>query len=1116
MDIPRFDRHDNKGAGADDLGEAFQQFAYELLLFDYPDLHFFQARGIDGAIDLAQTKDGPRCVVECKYVGTDGLAEAQKRWREVADKLRRNLAAAEGPAEKQYEPWYRTDSPVSEYVFCVSSEFKYLGQEDKLQREIAGFFADLSTRHAHLAHLSSLSVTVLDWNDLKARLRKHPHLLLRWFKLTRDYGLKTLDETIDRTTFRSYLYSDKLPYYALRQHLIAAPAPQGEDITDEEGLLSLVAGDRLTGLVLTGAGGVGKTRLTLEMGWLAQSEGWVVLRVLRRLKEDAIEHLAQLVTPETKTLLLIDYVETQRDFDELVNVLNDLNDSAGLRLRYVANCRTSYYKTIAAIARQEKVDISPALEDPEAERWFDGYRRRTVRHILEHSGVEVTEKHLTVCRDIPVFAVFISYLHTKGRRPELESLLEEQDFARWLVKRLQLSGVADVLPRLAQLVALFPMPSTATHHEDLKGYSELFHGLAADGWIEEFPADDEYRAATWRAAHDVLADQILLFHFESIPRTVEHFVRDLLTLARRVGCLRSALFTLQRLVGKPALKALDWPSILDAAINEDPPAWRTARDLLVRTSLLSNLQIINLLGKHEEVWQGAEEDTGFQQAVGWYARWALDQKETQLDESQRSTLQSWLQKSAAHATVNNYVLTSGIKFCPELVRDAALDWIRTHPRLFQTHYLIVAWLEAGLPVDEAAPYVKQWAARFSDSFHLSFIVRAWLGAGGDVEALRIPIITWLAYHKTDTRAQFVYKAWLDAGGDIETVRSSIAAWFAEHATEAEAQFVYKAWLDAGGDIETVKDAVIAWLATHATEAKAEFIYKAWLNAGGDTHAVKDAIAAWLAEHKMDEEASFIYRAWLNAGGDKEVVRESVVAWLDRHGTDADAQFVYQAWLEKGGSFTLIRSQVIHWLSQNCEREEAVFPTKYLTKQADIPVETVKNILKWCRKFPSNEDAFWRLTQLGRHLLNEEVAEEACATSEVILDPLLSPDTDLSPLVRGQIITLFSYFIEAPALRVGELRSRVDRLLLRWLRHPASFGDDPKPHKNVQRRSYVQRIADLVASGALSVSEDRGALERFARWVNGWEPEWKSRLVSVIGFLERNYPAPGVWDIVEFE
>ncbi len=361
MDIPRFDEHRNQGAGADDLGEAFQSFAYELLLFDYPDLHFFQGRGKDGAIDLAPTKVGPRPVVECKYIGADGLAKARGRWLEVARNLGAQLAEPEEAAqhEAQYGPWYESSPPISEYLFCISSELGNLEQADALRGEIAAFFGEMSGRHAHLAHLARLPVTVLDWNDLKTRLRARPHLLFRWFKLTRHYGLATLDEVRDYTTFRSYLLGDKLPYYSRREHLGAAPAPEGARIHDEEGLLSFVAGDQLSGLVLTGSGGVGKTRLTLEMGYLAQAQGWVVLRVMRRLKEDALQHLAQWVTPETKVLLLIDYVETQRDFAELVDVLNDLNDSTGLHLRYVANCRASYYQTIAATSRQRRSTSRP-------------------------------------------------------------------------------------------------------------------------------------------------------------------------------------------------------------------------------------------------------------------------------------------------------------------------------------------------------------------------------------------------------------------------------------------------------------------------------------------------------------------------------------------------------------------------------------------------------------------------------------------------------------------------------------------------------------------------------------------------------------------------------------
>ncbi len=504
--------------------------------------------------------------------------------------------------------------------------------------------------------------------------------------------------------------------------------------------------------------------------------------------------------------------------------------------------------------------------------WFDGYLQQTVRHILEHSGIEVTARHLKVCRNVPVLAVFMSYLHGAGRQLELQSLLEEEHFARWIVKRLQLGFPGMSVSNLAQVVTLLPMPSNAVHHPDLKEHGPLFDILATDGWIEKFPADEEYKAETWRAAHDVFADQILLFHFDSIPHTVEYFVRHILSLARRVGCLRSALTTLQRLVDRPALRALDWPEILDTAIAEDPPAWRDVRDLLVRTPLLTYTQIISLLGRHEEVWRGAEAEPAFQSRIGWLARRALEQGD-ELNDSQRSILESWLQKSAAHATVGNYVLTSGVKFCPELVRDAALNWILTRPRVFQTHYLMVAWLEQGLPTEDIARAVEQWSAKFSVSPHLSYIARAWLDAEGDKELLRTSIRTWLAAHGTLAQAQFVYQAWLNAGGDIEFVRESVAAWLAAHKADTQAQFVYKSWLDAGGDIEFVRESVAAWLAAHAALAEAGFVYRAWLDAGGGAEQVRESVAAWLAAHAALAEAQFVYKSWLDAGGDIEFVRE---------------------------------------------------------------------------------------------------------------------------------------------------------------------------------------------------------------------------------------------------
>jgi len=122
---------------------------------------------------------------------------------------------------------------------------------------------------------------------------------------------------------------------------------------------------------------------------------------------------------------------------------------------------------------------------------------------------------------------------------------------------------------------------------------------------------------------------------------------------------------------------------------------------------------------------------------------------------------------------------------------------------------------------------------------------------------------------------------------------------------------------------------------------------------------------------------------------------------------------------------------------------------------------------------------------------------------------------LKPVTRDQITMLFSYLIGAPGLRSGPPRDRVDALLMAWLHNPSSYGTHPVPHANVQRRSYMQRIMDLLVSGDLSVTDDREHLKRFLQWVDNWEAEWKSRLLSIFDFLRRDYPAADLWDIVEF-
>jgi len=237
--------------------------------------------------------------------------------------------------------------------------------------------------------------------------------------------------------------------------------------------------------------------------------------------------------------------------------------------------------------------------------------------------------------------------------------------------------------------------------------------------------------------------------------------------------------------------------------------------------------------------------------------------------------------------------------------------------------------------------------------------------------------------------------------------------------------------------------------------------------------------------------------------------------LAEHREDADADFVFRSWLEAGGERELVWDAALAWLARHRLEESAVYVTKFIARQRDLPATAIGDVLAWCRTFPGSEDAVWRLTQLGQNLFVEGLEEDVLLTAEVVFDHLLTPSSDIKIVTRGQVTALLSYLVESYGMQFGAIRERVDLLLIRWLRHPMSFGNSPRPHPAVQRVTFLKRLSALMATGALELGNDREALQRFLRWVNAWDLAWKERATPVLEELRSNYPAPELWDIVRY-
>ena len=1063
-----------------DAGEAFQAFVCDLLKREYPGLEEFPARGKDGCIDFCHT-DGNRCLVgDCKFMEDGDFDTAQREWKKVEAKLREHLASPVGPTigQAQYRPWYCSDPVIDTFFYCINFNLTNLNQVTILENIIKQDFVQLADDFHHLDHLREIQVQALHWQRIKDRLAAHPFVYFYWFRDSFIPGLEPHDSPSQFRGFRAYLGNDKLPYYSIEQHKGLIPTSDGSTILGEEELLDILQSGSNPGIIVTGGGGLGKSRLSLQIARLAKDRDWPVFRV-RRISSDTIERLARIVGTASPALLIFDYVETQGDFAQIIEDMVQINDQSGCRLRFVASCRPSFYKA-AVKGRVGHLEVTLDKEST----WLDGYRHAAIRHILNATGIKPDAGHLRVCKDIPVLAVFMAYLREQGREDELHELIRTEDFGSWVVKRLDAAFGRSAGRDLATLGALFPLPKETVDHLDRDRFNGLFTILAEDGWIEEREWDEMHDGPVWGTVHDVFADGLMLAYLGTVERTADRFVADLFRTAADLGVLRSALTSLQRIVFETPLSHVDWLALFSTQMAENPAPWRGAREMLLQYAGLDPRQRIHLLNRSPEIWEGAEGEVPIQNTIGWIAR-CLVKDENEVSVAENAILRKWLSKAAVKLTNSNYLLTWGLRLYPEMLSEYALDWFRNHPTIFQTHYLLVAWLEKGLPIATVTEWIIRWSARNAAISHFSFVAPAWLDAGGLRNIIEPYVQAWLDVeaNRVSAAAEFVYPSWLDATKDGEFVRADVRAWLdidANRISEA-ANFVYKSWLDATKDGEFVRADVRAWL---------------------DVEANRISVAA-----------QFLYQSWLDATKDRDFVRIDVQAWLSRFAEHFEADYVCRAWLEAKGEPEVVREPAIRWLRIYHEKEEAVFVTKFLARLPDLPFQAVLDILTWCRIHVKNPDVLWRLTGAANHIMHAETATDFCHTCETIIAHYtVQPHIDEES--ANQLDVIISYLIGI-SLRAPVLNNTVDSLFVLWLRHPGSYSEKKAPFYGVQRKSYLQRVVLLLKGQKLNMITDRDVLIRFIHWVNLWRPEKKAQLRGIINHLRNDFPDPDLWDLVMY-
>ncbi|MCP4661170.1 MAG: hypothetical protein GY856_37685 [bacterium] len=224
-----------------------------------------------------------------------------------------------------------------------------------------------------------------------------------------------------------------------------------------------------------------------------------------------------------------------------------------------------------------------------------------------------------------------------------------------------------------------------------------------------------------------------------------------------------------------------------------------------------------------------------------------------------------------------------------------------------------------------------------------------------------------------------------------------------------------------------------------------------------------------------------------------------------------------SWLEAKGGLAVVRDAAIAWLARHGTSPDAVYLTKFLARQPDLPVATVRDILVWCQTHPSNPDAIWRFSQLGDNLPHRELIDDVIRTAELVVGPIMKAKDEIGPGRVPPVMLAFWILIQLlGSTRSTEKKRRVfDKLFAEWLRRIDSFAAAGVPSVTMQRPAWVLKVADLLRQGLLDAEADRRGLEDFFLWVDRWRPYSKQEVRPVIDYLRRTYPQVDCWDLVKF-
>lgn len=750
-------------------------------------------------------------------------------------------------------------------------------------------------------------------------------------KLKLPYGVTELTDAKDELSkYKQYLSNKILPYISRSQY--KSKYGFGDEFNSENDFYENLFDDsQCKGLLVSGEGGVGKTRLMLELGRKAQQNGWKTYQIFSDFKGWETWKLDN----RKKYCFLFDYVEENSHFDEnIIDVL--LREYPNVKIKVVANARSSYL--LNNEIRHENIDVIDIGLDREIEKQ---YLKFVVHKVFLTQNIDLDLEKYSKFKELagkPSFAVFLLQGLTKNGSMVFHDV---NGFGDYIAKRFSLTiaerkdSFVNIDANVFRLLGSMPLSQNVINNSQ----KEIIELLEDDGWIEY---DDDLNVFK-SAYNDTIFDELFIQYFKKPffkkDRRLKQEIEDIFNFAIEHSKFEYVFRMLDRIYDKSVLFKKN--VILKKIFSNKVFEIEKVKHIFYYSQLLSDIEKISFINEHILF-----EKTSFEY-INLLLRIIKDECED-IEDIEKLYI-DWIQIDEninwfKHQYIGSFLIPKHYKFFSKQnfssnINDLAIEWIQAHGKSLYADFVMTAFLKSDGFFDEIEYYFSYWLENYGnrvDSIRKSFLIHSYLKNENTV----LKDNGRAVIQHIDVDNSYSVSALIEKKADLNLFEVEKIITILQNSDSAGFYRVFRGYTQAGGVIEPIRDLVVVWINQNCDNRNLRTSIALFLDSGGSLDDIDMAIKRELTmhrKHSRQKESRKTIDYYFKYGG----TLEKILTWVN---TDYQVGQVLYYYLKYSGDVQKVenrlRSTLENWINQNAKSNfyESIFHAYLLTSATAIKLD----------------------------------------------------------------------------------------------------------------------------------------------------------------------------------